>query len=161
MWHNNENLCMCVCVCIYIYIYIYMGMCVGLNVLWVARGILSSVSLTSVKVSGRSPLFVYFGMKTCPCVNCETERKRQSTLGSCEWDSRAESQRFRREVRGWSVSSKTWIQSKWKAVWSQEWRHRAVKMMTRWVSIFGSCVGFSLSSCNSHISCTEECLKRA
>ena len=35
-------------------------------------------------------------------------------------------------------------------LWSMESRHRAMKTMKRWVSIFGSCVGFSLTSHNSH-----------
>ena len=36
-------LCVSVCVCIYIYIYIYMDVCVGLCVLWMTGGIISSI----------------------------------------------------------------------------------------------------------------------
>ena len=43
-----------------------------------------------------------------------------------------------------------WVQSSWRVVWSQEWRHGAVKTITRCISIFGSCVGFTQSPRNIH-----------
>ena len=60
---------------------------------------------------------------------------------------------------GCSVSSKMWVHNCRRAVWNQERKHGAVKTMTRGISIFGSYVEFSLSSCDSHISNTQECLK--
>ena len=48
-----------------------------------------------------------------------------------------------------SVRSEILQQSSLRVVWSQERKHRAVKTMTRWVSIFGSCEWFSQSSRDS------------
>ena len=42
---------------------------------------------------------------------------------------------------------------------NMESRHRAMKTMARWVSIFGSCVGLSPSSRVIHKKYTPECLK--
>ena len=52
---------------------------------------------------------------------------------------------------GWSVGSKTWIQSSLRAVWSEERRHRAVMTVSRDESVsLVSYVGFSQSSRDSH-----------
>ena len=113
------------------------------------------------------PSFVYFGVRrsksvvyciinrlkttqrAVPAKTCET-RERTKDVVSLVWDSEAESQRFRPKTRCWSVGSKLWVQSSRRAVWGQKWRHRAVKTMTRSVSIFGSCVAFLLSYHDGH-----------
>ena len=69
-------------------------------------------------------------------------QERMKTLVSQESVSKAESQTFRAQDVGPEQSLG--------GVWSQERRHGAVKMKTRWVSIFGCYVGFSQSSRDNH-----------
>ena len=148
---------MCVCVYIYIYIYIYIWMYICSVYVrgWVAKdGILSSTFLTGIRVSRGTPLSILAWRphkEKClwkPARMKEKDKRcwsvRSETLKLRNW------KKFKPKTWGRSVGSKTWVQSSQRVVWSQEQRHRAVKTMTRWVSIFGSCVGFSLYSRDSH-----------
>ena len=141
--------------CVYIYIYIYIYECVWVSVYvhgWVAKGgILSWASLTSVRVS-RGFSFVYiFGRKNhtkiCVRMNLRDQKQGQRTLVS---------KRDRHSgLRMWGQ----WVKAKMLSLAVKKKRHEAVKsemrrwavkIMTRWVSIFGSCLGFSQGSCDSH-----------
>ena len=117
---------MCVCVCIYIYIYIYIWMHVCESVCvcrWVAKE--EILSLTGISVSRETPLSTLVW-------------KLHKDL--CLWDRK----RRMKRVRSWTLKQSIGSETQ---AWSQD---RAVKMMKRWVSIFGNCMRFSLSSCNGH-----------
>ena len=137
------------CAYIYIYIYIYMGQC--LCVLWVASRIIFSI-FEAVLECLKEPLCLFWWKdhtKNCASMNLCDRRKEWRMFVSQEWDSWVET-----HVRSPGCEAGQ------RAVWSQERRHRVVKMITRWVSIFGSCVGFSLSSHDSY-TYTQRMLKSA
>ena len=122
--------------CVYIYIYIYIYGCAGFCACsWMGgqRGGSYLQHLWSSAEVSRRPSFVYFGTKTTqravPAKTWETERQ--------EW--RGSSQLGVRPQSGQSRAEK-------QSVRSMELRHGAMKMTTRWVSIFGSCVGLLQSS---------------
>ena len=151
-------MCVCVCVCVKImginvYIYIYIGMCVWVCV---CCGIIFDIFEAApesldipLSILAQRPHKEPFPRKHA---RPEERMKNVVSLGvrfrsresvSSEWDSGAGSQTFRAQDTERRASSKTWVQTSRRAVWSQERRGRAVKTMTRWVSIFGSCVWFS------------------
>ena len=116
------------------------------------EGILSSAFLTVVRVSSRIALFILAQRphkELCPRKPARPEEKIKDVKQSgVKLQSRI--QTLNPKTYGWSVGSKTWVQSRRRVVWSQERRHGAVKTMTKWVGIFGSCVGFSLSFRDIH-----------
>ena len=136
------SVCVCVYIYIYIYIYIWMYMCGSLCVLVV---LISSIFEVAPECPGE-PFFVYFGWRPHKelCLQKPARIKDISQSGVKLQSRRFVSLGVRHQSGGSDIQSsgyeagqsRTNIQSK--------------KMMTRWVSIFGSCVELSLSCCDSH-----------
>ena len=125
----------------YTYIHIYIWICVFLCVVGGQRRELSAASLTGVRVSRRTSLFILVQRPYKELCTCKTGRRDEGC-----WSVRSETQ----ELKVRHSELRMWVQSSQRRVRSQEWRHRAVKTITRWVSIFGCLLEFSLSSCNCY-----------
>ena len=126
----------------YIYIYICVCMCVWVSVC--VRGWVAKEGIFNIFDQGHNvlrDLFVYFGTKStqkrCAYKNLRDQKKKgQKMFVSQEWGSKAESQTFKSKTQGWSVGSKTWVQSSQRAVWSQERRYGAVKTIDQMSQYF-------------------------
>ena len=149
-WHNNEH--QCVNVYIYIYIYIYDCICVGISLCsWMSgqrEELISGIFEGAPEYLEDLPLSVLARRshkKLCPRKPTRLEEWTKDIV-SQEWDSGEESQSLKNGTPKQSFRSETPKQR----VQKSSPGHEAVKTMTRWVSIFDSCVGFSQSSSDSH-----------
>ena len=163
LWHNNEHscayiyiyiCCVWVCVCVYIYIYIYECAYVGLCVFWMAGGIISSIFEAAPECLEDLPLSILARRPHKKLCSREPARPEEGTKDVWELRVRLQNREsdysspgrgaghsaLRRESRavGGCIESRTKTQS-------------SEDVDQRWVSIYGSCVGFSLSPHDTHI----------